>query len=385
MGLISVMKREIRQLASRRIYLFMIVIAPVLCFLFFADLFKGGVPVNLPVAVVDMDNTAVSRSLARSLNAFGQTEIVMKTDNFTAARKAMQEGKIYGIFFIPEHFRRDASSGKEPVLSFYTNDSYILPGSLIYKDMRLQAALANGAVQRALLQAKGTTEPQLSARLNPVAVDVHPLNNPWLSYAIYLSNILMPAFVSMFAMFTLAFSIGEELKKGTAREWLELSRNSIRIAIAGKWIPQLILFLITGTFCLVLLYRFLHFPLNSGFFPMFLAMFLLIAASQGFALLMVGLYPRNRLALSSCALWAVLSFSISGFTFPVRSMPEPMQWFANLFPMRHYFLLYVDQALNGIPMIYSVQSYLALGIFILLPVLVLSPLKNQLMRNVYLS
>lgn len=385
MGLITIMKREIRQLAFRRIYLFMIVIAPVLCFLFFADLFKGGVPVNLPVAVVDLDNTSVSRSLTRSLDAFGQTEIVMKAENFTEARKAMQEGKIYGIFLIPAHFQRDASSGKEPVLSFYTNDSYILPGSLIYKDMRLQAALANGAVQRALLQAKGMTEPQLSARLNPVAVDIHPLNNPWLSYAIYLSNILMPAFISMFAMFTLVFSIGEELKRGTACEWMRLSWHSIGVAIAGKGITQLLLFLITGTFCLVLLYRFLHFPLNSGFFPMFLAMFLLIAASQGFALFMVGIFPRNRLALSSCALWAVLSFSISGFTFSVRSMPEPVQWFANLFPMRHYFLLYVDQALNGIPMEYSWSSYVALGIFILLPVLVLSRLKAQFVRNVYLS
>lgn len=195
----------------------------------------------------------------------------------------------------------------------------------------------------------------------------------------------MPAFISMFAMFTLVFSIGEELKRGTACEWMRLSRHSIGVAIAGKGITQLLLFLITGTFCLVLLYRFLHFPLNSGFFPMFLAMFLLIAASQGFALLMVGIFPRNRLALSSCALWAVLSFSISGFTFPVRSMPEPMQWFANLFPMRHYFLLYVDQALNGIPMEYSWSSYVALGIFILLPVLVLSRLKAQFVRNVYLS
>ena len=384
MGVITIMKREIRQLAFRRIYLFMIVIAPVLCFLFFADLFKGGVPVNLPVAVVDLDNTSVSRSLTRSLDAFGQTEIVMKAENFTEARKAMQEGKIYGIFLIPAHFQRDASSGKEPVLSFYTNDSYILPGSLIYKDMRLQAALANGAVQRALLQAKGMTEPQLSARLNPVAVDIHPLNNPWLSYAIYLSNILMPAFISMFAMFTLVFSIGEELKRGTACEWMRLSRHSIGVAIAGKGITQLLLFLITGTFCLVLLYRFLHFPLNSGFFPMFLAMLLLVLAAQGFAIFVTGIARRNRIALSFCGLWGVLSFSVSGFTFPVPAMPQLMQLMSDLFPMRHYYLLYVDQALNGIPMAYSWKPYLALVLFVLLPLLTLPKLKLDLQENRYL-
>lgn len=385
MSLLTVlMKRELKNLASRRIYLFMMVIAPVACWLFFADLFREGVPVKLPVAVVDEDQSSTSRSLARSLNAFGQTDIVMKTDDFSEARKAMQKGEIYGIFYIPEDFRQEASSGKEPVLSFYTNDAYILPGSLIFKDMRMQAALANGAVQRALLLAKGGSEPELSARLNPVAVDTHPLNNPWLSYAVYLSNILIPAFLSMFVMFTTSYSIGQELKDGTAREWMELSGNSVIRALAGKLLPQFLVFLIMGTFYLVLLYRFLHFPLKSGFFPMFFAMVLLIHSSQGFALFMTGLYKQNRLALSTCALWGVLSFSISGFTFPVRSMPEPLQVFANLFPVRHYFLLYVDQALNGIPLVYSWASYAAMSLFLFLPLLVLPKLKKLLLKNEYL-
>lgn len=384
MVLWTIVKREILRLASRRIYLFMMVIAPVGCFLFFADLFKEGVPTNLPIAVVDNDNTSTSRALARSLDAFGQTKIVMHTVEFSEARKAMQRGKIYGIFHIPENFKQEASSGKEPVLSFYTNDSYILPGSLIYKDMRLQTALANGAVQKALLEAKGLSDPVLSARLNPVVVDTHPLNNPWLSYAVYLSNILLPAFIGMFVMFVVVSSFGEELKKGTARELMESSRNSVLTAVAGKLLPQLFIFLVVGCFCLVLLYRYLHFPLNSGFFPMFLGMLFLILASQGFALLMTGLFSRNRLALSACALWSVLSFSVSGFTFPVRSMPEPMQYFVSLFPMRHYFLIYVDQALNGIPMVYSWQPYMTLVLFMFLPLLVMPRLKALLLKNGYL-
>lgn len=99
MVLWTIMKREMVRLASRRIYLFMMVIAPVCCFLFFADLFKEGVPTNLPIAVVDKDNTSTSRSLTRSLDAFGQTEIVMRTGDFSEARKAMQKEK-YTVYFI---------------------------------------------------------------------------------------------------------------------------------------------------------------------------------------------------------------------------------------------------------------------------------------------
>lgn len=381
--LFFLMKREFRRLASRRIYWFILLIAPAFCFYFFADLLSQGLPANLPVAVVDEDNTSMSRQLVRSLDAFAQTQVVMRAANFQEAREAMQQGKIYGIFCIPRDFRQKVSTGKESVISFYTNDTYILPGSLVYKDMRLQTALAGGAVQQTLLLAKGEGGPQLKAKLMPIVVDTHPLNNPWLSYSIYLASILMPAFVCLFAMFAAAFSISEEVKQGTSREWLRLSNDSIVLALSGKILPQSLIFFVTGLLYLSVLYGYLHFPLNSGFFPMFLAMMLLVLASQAFAVFITGVVRRNRVALSVCALWGVLSFSISGFTYPMRSMPGLVQIWSNLFPMRHYYLLYVDQALNGIDMIYSWQPYMALLSFLFLPLLVLPKLKEDLWAQVY--
>lgn len=380
----ELMKRELRRLASFRIYWFMMVFAPAFCFIFFADLLKQGLPMKLPIAVVDEDNTGMSRQLARSLEAIPQTEVVLRTAAFSEAREAMQKGEVYGIFHIPADFRREVSVGRRPVISFYTNDTYLLPGSLAYKDMRLQAVLANGAVQQALLLAKGEGGAQLQARLMPVAVDTNPLNNPWISYAIYLASVLMPAFVFMFTMFTACYSISHEAKEKTAGEWLAQARGSIVRALLGKLLPQTLIFLITGLLYLSILYGYMHFPLNSGFLPMFLAMALLVIAAQGFALFVTGLVRRNRIALSVCALWGVLSFSISGFTFPATSMPQPIQVVCNLFPVRHYYLLYVDQALNGIPVVYSWQPYLALALFMVLPLFTLPKLKLDLKENRYL-
>lgn len=382
--LLKLMKRELWRLASRRIYWFTMLFAPVFCFLFFADLLKQGLPMQLPIAVVDEDNTAMSRQLYRSLDAIPQTEVVLRTASFAEAREAMQQGKIYGIFHLPANFRQEVSTGKQPVISFYTNDTYLLPGSLAYKDMRLQAVLANGAVQQALLLAKGQGGPQLQAKLMPVTVDTNLLNNPWISYAIYLASVLMPAFVFMFVMFTTAYSITQETKDKTASEWLELSHGSIVLALLGKLLPQLLIYLITGMLYLSILYGYMHFPLNSGFFPMFLAMALLVMSAQGFALFVAGIARRGRIALSTCALWGVLSFSISGFTYPATAMPQLIQVVCNLFPVRHYYLLYVDQALNGIPMIYSWQPYLALTLFLFLPLFTLPKLKLDLKENRYL-
>lgn len=383
-GLVGIMKREFQLLASKRIYWFIMLIAPACCFVFFADLLKEGLPSQLPIAVVDEDDSFTSRELIRSLNAFAQTEIVLKTADFKEARQAMQRAEIYGIFHIPAGFKKEVAMGKEPVVSFYTNETYLLPSSLAYKDMRMQAALANGAVQRTLLLAKGEGKFQLQAKLMPVVVDTNPLNNPWLSYAIYLASILMPAFVFMFSMFTAAYSIGEEMKRHTAVRWLEFADNSIMRALIGKLLPQAFVFFSIGLLCLGILYGFLQFPLNSGFGPMAMAMVLLVLSGQGLAVFFMGVFKRNRLVLSACALWAVLSFSISGFTYPVPSMPPLMQGFAVFFPLRHYYLLYVDQALNGIPLFYSWKPYLALIVFIMLPLVILGRLKRNLAENKYL-
>lgn len=383
-ALFVLMKREFRRLASRRIYWFIMVLAPAFCFIFFADLLKQGLPTKLPIAVVDEDNTAMSRQLVRSLDAIAQTQVILRTASFAEAREAMQKSEIYGIFYIPKDFRQKVSTGKEPVLSFYTNDTYILPGSLVYKDMRLQAALANGAVQQTILLAKGQGGSQLQAKLSPITVETNPLNNPWISYAIYLASILMPAFVFMFAMFTTTYSISQETKEKTAAEWLRLGNHSIVLSLMGKLIPQTLIFVVTGLLYLSILYGFLHFPLNSGFFPMFLAMTLMVLAAQGFAVFVTGIARRNRIALSFCGLWGVLSFSISGFTYPVPAMPQLVQVASNLFPMRHYYLLYVDQALNGISMLYSWKPYIALVMFIMLPLFILPKLKLDLLENRYL-
>ena len=79
----------------------------------------------------------------------------MRTANFSEAREALQRGDVYRIFLYPGGLPAGCIDRGEPVLSFYTNDTYFLAGSLLYKDMRMQSNLANGAVQQTLLLAKG--------------------------------------------------------------------------------------------------------------------------------------------------------------------------------------------------------------------------------------
>ena len=155
---LKVVQREIFRIATKPMYLFCMVIAPLFCFLFFTTLMGNGLPTNLPAVVVDLDNTATTRNIIRNLDAFQQTRIVAHYPSVTEARQAIQRGEIYSFYYIPEGTTEAALAQRQPKVSFYINYSYLIAGSLLYKDQRTMSELASAAIGQATLLAKGTTE-----------------------------------------------------------------------------------------------------------------------------------------------------------------------------------------------------------------------------------
>ena len=121
------------------------------------------------------------------------------------------------------------------------------------------------------------------------------------------------------------FSIGSEMKRATSREWLRTADDSIIIAITGKLIPQTIIFFSMGLLYLSLLYGYLHFPMHNSIWHMIFAMFLLVVASQSFAVIIMCFAPSLRIGLSVGGLVGVLSlsrgifFPCAGYVFAVPS------------------------------------------------------------------
>lgn len=383
MCLLNIAKREVLRIAVRPLYLFCMIIAPVFCYLFFTTLMANGLPTDLPAGVVDLDNTSTTRNIIRNLDAFQQTHIVAHYPSVMEARKAIQRGEIYSFYYIPEGTTEATLASRQPKVSFYVNYSYLIAGSLLYKDQRTISELAAGAVGRATLYAKGATEDQAMAFLQPIVIDTHTLNNPWLNYSVYLCNTLFPGILMLLIFLTTIYTLGEEVKNGTGRELMRLADNSITKVLIGKLLPHTLVFFVIAVFYNVYLYGYLHYPCHSGIFPMLLAGLLLVLSSQAFGVFLFGLIGSFRLALSAASLWGVISFSISGFTFPVMAMHPTLQALCVLFPLRHYYLLYVNFALNGYPLIYAWQAVAALLVFLLLPFLVLKKLRTILLQYVY--
>lgn len=376
--------REMCQLTAHPVLIFCMVGAPLICLIFFISLMHDGLPTDLPIAVVDQDQSATSRNLIRQLDAFEQTQVVFQTRSFDEARREMQAGNVYGIFYIPANFTVEAASGKQPTLSFYTNGTYLIAASLLFRDMKTMSVLAGAAVGLQTGQAKGFTEAQIMGQLQPIVIDTHPIGNPWLNYSVYLNNTLLPGVIQLMVFLVTVFSIGMEIKYATARQWLGMGNDSIAVALLGKLFPHTIIFTLMGFLYCAVLYGFNAFPLHSGWGPMLAAMFLLVLASQAMGVFMIGVLPTPRLGLSFASLFGMISFSIVGFSYPVLSMDPTLQGLTLLFPLRHYFLIYIDQALNGRDLFYTWVEYAWLLGFLILPFLIARNLKKALLYFKYL-
>lgn len=382
--ILKIARRELRRMASKPIYWFCMIAAPLFCFVFFTSLMAEGLPTDMPLGLVDNDNTTTSRSLARNLDAFEMTSIKEQYANVTEAREAVQRGDIYGFYYIPKGTTRKAQRQELPVVSFYTNYSYLVAGSLLYRDMRTMSELASGAASRTVLYAKGATERQAMAFLQPIVIDSHAINNPWLNYNVYLSNVILPGLLMLFIFMVTVFSIGTEVKYNTVHDWLIMARGSMFHALAGKLLPQTLIFFLIGIAFAIGLYGVLHFPCHCGLPTMLLVMFLSIIGAQGLGVFMFAMLPTLRLSLSFASLWGVISFSICGMSYPVMAMHPTLQGLSYLFPLRHYFLLYVNCALDGYPLMNAAPYVVGLLLFAMLPLLLLRRLKKMLLVVPYI-
>ena len=350
---------------------------------FFMTLMEGGVAENMPIAVVDLDQTSISRRLIHEMQATPSVDIRIITNSFPEAREAMQQGKIYGIFVIPEGMYRNIASFKRPRMDFYMTGAYTLGGNTAYKQMLTVSNLVSGAFQREVLRKKGLAEEVIMKRIQPLVVEGHMLSNPWGNYTIYLVSTIMPGIIGLIALMLTIYSIGSELKNRTSREWLKLAGDNYTVAMIGKLIPYTVIYETLGIACHIILYNIADFPVQGSHTRLLFGLLLFIMAMEIMGIVMIGCFPVLRDSLSVGALYAMLGFSLSGFTYPNMAMLPFVRALSYLEPLRHYYLIYVNEALLGAPAINSMPHGLALTAFFVAALAVAPRLNSALVNQNY--
>ena len=380
----AIMLRELLTMRKHFIYPACMVVFPLLVMVFFTSLMDDGLPTEMPIGIVDADNTTTTRALIRRLDAFQMSRIEHSYATVAEARKAIQNNEIYGFLYFPKGTTEKLLASRQPKISYYYSYTTLAAGALLMRDLKTISTLGSAAVGQATMRAKGFTPEQIQTFLQPIKIDLHQIANPWTSYNSYLSTMIVPGMMMLFIFLITAYSLGTELKFNVSKKWMEMADNNMTVALLGKFLPQTLVWLAVVYSYQYYVFFHLGFPHLGSTWMLVLLGLMQVLASQGFGIFAFGLMPSLRMSMSICSLWAVLSISMAGSAFPVMGMDRPLQSLSWLFPLRHYYMIYQTCVFNGFPLVESWFHFVALAGFMLLPWMVVKKIKNAMLTYVYI-
>ena len=363
----AVLRRELTRLAHQPMYFVLMLVLPVVSFAFFALLFNKGVARDIPIAVLDQDHTSLSRKVTQMIDDTATAMVSYGIQDMDEGERLMREGKIMAIVQIPAFFEKNILSNSQTHIETYISGTNITVNGLLSKDIQTAVTTFSGGIQIQL---------QAMAQLMPVRFNKHVLFNPYINYGYYLSPSFMPMMLLIFIVMVTVFTIGTELKKGTAREWIETGNGSVSAALLGKVLPVTVVMFLMSLVMFLIIFKVVGVPLNGSLTVILLSTLLFVMSYQAIAVFIVSLLSNLRLSLSIGGGYSVLAFTFSGLTFPIMAMWEPMQWVSKIFPFTFYTDIFVDQMLRGTPWVYSLPDLCYMSLFIVLPLLCLPRLKR---------
>lgn len=379
------LQREIRHFGQSRLLVTSAIILPVVMTVLYVLMFWKGTVHDLPIAVYDGDRTELSRQLVRMLDATPTARVAFETESIGQGRDAMERGEVNALVVIPRGMQANVLSGTGGAqISAEISGARILNSGLLKRDITTVFQAFNIGVETQMLGAKGIPAAKGYAMAYPVAMDKHILFNPYGSYAYYLLPGLLFVMLAITVSLVTVYTVGGELKNGTAAEWVETAGGSITRALAAKLTPYLLLFGVLSLFISTLLYRFMGLPFQGTHAAILvLGNLLFILAYMAIGVMLVAVTANMRFSLSMAGGLATASLSFCGLTFPAIAMYPAMAALAKLFPLTYFIDIFIEQSLRGAPLARSLGDIAALGAFTLAMAILMPRLKKVALQPKY--
>jgi len=379
----KVIRRETRRIAGSWVLIFTTMIAPIIAFLAIIWLFSDGVVRDLPVAVVDMDQTAFSSRITQLIDAAPVCNVMWRLSSTDEAKKMMDAGKIDAIVVLPTDLERKVFNNGVPAIAVYINNTNVVKGGALKSGLFTTLSTISAGVKVQVAVKKGQTPMQAIEKARPVKVNVHLLFNPFGNYSYFLVLGLLPLLSVVFIFLGSVYALGMELREGTAGELLLVANNNVSVALAGKLLPYTLLFFMDMMMMNILLMKTLGTPVNGSLFLILASEILLIISYQLLAVLFLKITANLRLSLSLGSAYTMMALTFSGLTFPSIAMPLMAKLFSLLFPYTFWLQIFLSQTLRGEPVSEVVIPFLAFIPFIVGGLLAFPGMKRKLSHPRY--
>jgi ABC-2 type transport system permease protein len=354
-GLVAVATRELRWVRRDRVALFLLAGVPLIAFAFLALTFSSAVVRGLGVAVIDADRSPTSTIFVQAIEAAPGVSIALRSDDLSAATRAIRAGDALAAAYIPRNFERDLIAGRRPQIIVFYNQQYYTPGNVASRGLTSALSAAASAIK----PFEGIKTQPISA--GPLVVEQYVLTNPATNYAQFLLRALLPMVLHVVIAVATGFSVGSEFSRRNLRAWLRCAGDRPLVALLGKLAPLTGIFMLLMVVVLIILDGLFQLPFRGDALMIGVAAFLLVVAYQGLGALIQLLIRRLPVGLSLTGIVCSPAFGYAGVGFPVIAMGTFPQIWGSLLPLRWYIQILFDQAARGSPVHDSALPFATLG------------------------
>jgi ABC-2 type transport system permease protein len=347
---IAVAIKELRQIRRDRRTLLILLFIPA----FF--LFLYGYALNFDIrhvrlAAQDRDGTAESRALVSSFVHSDYFNLVSTLSSDEAVNRALLAGDVRAVLVIPEGFARITREGGTPTIQVLLNG-----------DNATTASTVLGYVNAVLAAAVPAPDLTVTA-LRPAIASPRVWYNPELRSTLFLVPGLI-AYISMItAVVATSLSIVKEKERGTM-EQVRMAPMSTWAFIVGKTLPYLVLSQASAFMVILASMALFDMPMNGSWLTLQLVVALFLVGALGTGLFVSTVAETQQVAFQMSLLIAFLpTFILSGFIFPIASMPIVLQYITNVVPARYFLIALRGVLLKGAPLGVIQPQLIALTIY----------------------
>lgn len=287
---------------------------------------------NTATFVVDQDGTERSRQLVEAFSASGYFRVAGRSERPADLVRALDHGQAVLGIEIPPNFSRAVERSDATVQLLFDGTNSNL------------ATMAVGYAERIVQEYGASLSPNPLSP--PVSLEERAWFNPDLKSRDYNVPAVVGLVVMLICLLLTSLAVVREREIGTL-EQLRVSPLTPGELIAGKTIPFAVLGLVDLTLVTAVARLWFHVPF-TGSVPLFLlaSLFYLLSA-LGLGLFVSSISSTQREAFMTTFLIFMPIILLSGFMFPVRSMPTIFRWIAELNPMTHFLVVVRGVFLKG--------------------------------------
>jgi ABC-2 type transport system permease protein len=342
-------KNELKLIFKDAGAVLLFLIAPAIYPLLYSIAYEKEVIKDIPVAVVDLDNSSLSRRVSNMIDGNELLKVVCKSQNFAEAKQLFFQNKVKGVLLIPDKFEKNILSGKQSDVVVYCDAGYFLLYKQLYTGSMYTIGTLNAGIEIKQMISEGKTYKQSLIQQEPIKVNSVYLYNPSGGYA----SFVIPGIIIIILQQTLLIGIG--MLGGTLREKniFYTMHNSIinqwgsAFVVLGKSFAYVIIYLFNSIVTMILLQNFLKLPDNSNVYEtiFILIPFLFATAFLGIT---ISVFFRERVySLLFMVFLSPIVLFLSGLSWPASSIPEWLYYVAHIIPSTSMLPAYIKIRITG--------------------------------------